>query len=158
MTPGFKEKATAATKSEKAAGADKPEFKNYEDKLSQPTPEISKEEALRRGRAAFEAFIENNREEIDQCSNFRLDKYGKAHNVDGYPGVCKTLARKSKMKELIDAELSEVTQQRKSATPGTVKQKICAKKEAVFTKERNKLNKKIKELKERIQNNQDINL
>lgn len=157
MTPGFKETPEPSAKKETSL-VERPEFENFEDKLDHPTPEISKEQALKRGRTAFEVFIQNHQEEINKCSNFKIDKYGKTYDADDYPEICDKLAQKKKKKELIDNELSDIKEQRKNATPTTVEQKICAKKEAVFTKESEDLKEQIKELEEQIRNNKDINL
>jgi len=160
MTPGIEKGPATANKetkiNEEEASLERVEFEGL-DSLDGPTNEISKEEAQKRGMKAVKAFIDKNIEHADDKSNFSLDVYGPEYNADEHPEVCNTLARKQTKLKALESKFTDVQEELENAEAGTVKQKVCAYKEAAFKIKINQLQNQVDELQEKIRDS-DITL
>jgi len=152
MTPGIEKGPGVPTKEQQKADESKrPEFEGLGDKLEQSTESISRGEAIQRGRQALEAFLESKRDEINQCTDFKLDENASPYDADNYEEeTCSQLAREKKKLELLKKEKPKVKKERDNAEPGTVEQKICAAKLTAFENKENELKEEINKLEKQV--------
>lgn len=159
MTPGFNEQPIASTQTEDAMPDEEvPNFlREVEDIRKKPTNEISKEEAQKKGRETLKAFIQRNKQDIDNSSTFSLDAYAPDRKAEDLPEVCNELARKQTKLEKLDKKISHLKDLWDKAEPGTVEQKVCGHAVAAFENEKIKTEHQIDDLKKQIKKS-DIKL